>query len=69
MLVIPDYLIYDELQRREEAERDDGLQPLYLPLYAPEMEEAPRQREETDDSAPSRGVVIIDMNNWEIIEP
>lgn len=66
MLVIPDYLIYDELKRREERELDGGLQPLHLPLYQPELEEP--VREDRDEDEPSRGVIIIDMNSWEEVD-
>ncbi|MEZ4460476.1 MAG: hypothetical protein R3E66_12280 [bacterium] len=65
--MIPDYLIYDELKRRrEEAEWEP--QPLHLPLYSPEILEAPRYEEDdtTPDSDSDRGVVIIDMNHgWD----
>ena len=49
MLVIPDYLIYDELKRREEHDIDGGLQPLHLPLYEPEFDELPREEREDDE--------------------
>ena len=57
--MIPDYLIYDELQRRREREKEWEPEPLRLPLYAPEMPER-REEEEEHDDAP-RGVIIIDM--------
>lgn len=60
---IPDYLIYDEMQRREEQERDGGLVPLHLPLYSPELEERPSDEDDAGDEQDSnRGVIIIDMN-------
>lgn len=62
MLVIPDYLIYDELKRREERDIDGGLVPLHLPLYEPELEETAEDWRDEDD-APSRGVIIMDMNS------
>ncbi len=58
---IPDYLIYDEYKRREDR-RDDGLQPLHLPLYQPEDRwEEPQQDSEEEENS-ERGVIIIDMN-------
>ena len=57
--MIPDYLIYDELQRRNEREWEP--EPLQLPLYAPEMGEERDDDSEVEES-PSRGVIIIDMN-------
>lgn len=66
-MVIPDYLIYDELRRREEAERDGGLLPLHLPLYQPEIDDLPRERDERDEEA-ERGVIIIDMNTGDVID-
>ena len=64
MQLIPDYLIYDEIKRRGEAERESGLQPLHLPLYVPELGEEPSVAEENTDER-DRGVIIIDMNSWE----
>lgn len=60
--MIPDYLIYDEIQRRREQEREWEPEPLQLPLYAPELPER-REDDEEEDESPSRGVVIIDMNS------
>ncbi len=59
--MIPDYLIYDEIQRRREQERDWEPEPLRLPLYAPELPE--REEDEEEEDSPSRGVIIIDMNS------
>jgi len=63
MMVIPDYLIYDELLEREERGRE-VLEPLYLPLYRPEIDDRPQESEAEDDDALERGVIIIDMNTW-----
>lgn len=63
--MIPDYLIYDELKEREQNRRDNGLQPLHLPLYQPEPEDWRRRQEEessNDEETSERGVIIIDMN-------
>lgn len=62
---IPDYIIFDDIRRREEAERDGGLQPLHIPLYAPEALERPEYHPHSndEDDAPKRGVVIIDMDS------
>ena len=62
MMLIPDYLIHEEFTRKEKAEREAGFEPLYLPLYAPEI---PDQDERPDhvevEDEPSRGVILIDM--------
>lgn len=65
MMVNPDILIYDEMRRREEREIDGGLQPLHLPLYRPEIEDEEPRSSYGEDEAPSRGVIIIDMNTWD----
>jgi hypothetical protein len=63
---IPDYLIYDEIRRREEEQdRDGGLVPLHLPLYAPEYEEQSDRDEDSDENESNRGVIIIDMSSFE----
>ena len=66
MMFIPDYLVLDELKRRDEAERDGGLQPLYLPLYEPELREEPSLEERSEER--DRGVVIIDMNSFDEVD-
>lgn len=61
----PDYLIYDEIKRREQdAWEPVPLQiPLYMP-YMPEEEDAERDEEKKED----RGVIIIDMNDYTELE-
>ena len=59
--MIPDYLIYDELQRRRDRDREWEPEPLRLPLYAPEVPDR-RDEEQEEDESPPRGVIIIDMN-------
>jgi hypothetical protein len=61
--MIPDWLIYDEIKRRREQERERDR--LELPLYRPEVpedDEEERRDEEGGDGS-DRGVVIIDMND------
>lgn len=67
MAVIPEYLVYDELRRREEAERDGGLVPLHLPLYYPDFDERPEERPQEEETDAPRGVVIIDMNSGDVL--
>ena len=59
--MLPDYIIYDELERlrREEQPRDEERPYLELPLYMPLWEkrsDAP-EAEENDE----RGVIIMQM--------
>jgi len=58
---IPDYLIYDDIERRKRRrEHDSGLQRLELPLYDPQAREPVEDEDDAEDS--NRGVTIIDMN-------
>lgn len=62
-MFVPDYLIYDEYKKREENRREDGLQPLHLPLYQPDVDPTwPHRDDESQDDESERGVIIIDMN-------
>ena len=63
--MIPDYLIYDEIKRRQERSQDRR-DHLELPLYQPIPERrAPRpDAEEDEDADRERGVTIINMNDW-----
>ena len=63
-MMIPDYLIIDEIKRREERSWEpETLQlPLYIPNHAPE---APSQDAPKKDRKPDTGVIIIDMNTYE----
>ena len=67
MMVIPDYLVYDELRERQERDGDGGLQPLHLPLYQPEMGERRSEPEDSSEEKSERGVLIIDMNTGVVI--
>ncbi len=63
-MLIPDYLVYEELQRQREREQQWEAEPIHLPIYAPEVvdrdaEDVP----DTDDYDINRGVIIIDMNS------
>lgn len=60
--MIPDYLIYDEMKRREEAGRET-LVPLHLPLYRvpPGWGEPAPDESEAEDTSGGSSVIIIDM--------
>lgn len=62
-MLIPDYLVYEELKRREEEERAWTPEPLHLPLWAPETHDSDSDVEDIDEYNINRGVVIIDMNS------
>ena len=54
---IPDYLIIDEIRRRQEDAWEP--EPLQLPLYVPHLPERPEDAEESEE--PISRVIIIDM--------
>jgi len=60
VMQLPDYLIYDELEReRQERRRQDDERPrLEVPRYMPYWPEDEAQEEEEEKD---RGVVIIQM--------
>ena len=64
---IPDYLIYDELKRRRQREREDeeatSRRHLELPLYRPEPPRRAPSLHEDDPPERDRGVMIIDLND------
>lgn len=64
-MIIPDYLIYDEIKRRQERQQDRR-DHLELPLYQPIPERRAPRHEDTpeDEDGHERGVTIIDMNDW-----
>lgn len=63
-MLIPDYLVYEELQRQREKERQWEAEPIHLPIYAPEVVDRDAEDEpDTDDYDINRGVIIIDMNS------
>ena len=53
--VIPDYLIIDEIRRRQEDQWEP--EPLRLPLYVPQW---PPRSEDEDSDEPKSRVIIID---------
>ena len=53
-----DHIVYDELKRQRKGEWQP--EALRLPLYTPRYEEEESVEEET---TPSRGVIVIDMND------
>ena len=54
--MIPDYLIIDEIRRRQEDAWEP--EPLRLPLYVPHW---PQHSEEEEPEEPKSRVIIIDM--------
>jgi hypothetical protein len=58
--MLPDYIIYDELERmrREEHPNQEERPRLELPLYMPYWEEREEPREESESDS---GVIIIQM--------
>ncbi|MCL2326558.1 MAG: hypothetical protein FWC40_08715 [Proteobacteria bacterium] len=66
-MIIPDYLIIDEIKRRKEKQWQPEM--LRLPLYVPtpDADEASRKRQSPvcDEKDPKPGVIIIDMNTYE----
>ncbi|MDX9719531.1 MAG: hypothetical protein RBU37_02205 [Myxococcota bacterium] len=54
---IPDYLIIDEIRRRQEDAWEP--EPLQLPLYVPHVPE--HGEDEDDPDEPRSRVIIIDM--------
>ncbi len=70
-MIIPDYLIIDEIRRREEKSWEPETLQLPLPHYdvPDEMPEYSR-RQPTRPERPvkkNNGVIIIDMNNYQRI--
>lgn len=60
--MLPDYIIYDELRRREEREQDERPRPqLEVPRYVPYWPESEADDEADDDEESDRGVIIIQM--------
>jgi len=55
--MIPDYLIIDEIRRRQEDAWEP--EPLQLPLYVPHYPQGPEEEEPEEE--PSSKVIIIDM--------
>ncbi len=69
MVIIPDYLIIDEIRRREEQSKHPDLLRLPLPNYdMPDIppETAPERRPENPPK--KGGVIIIDMNSYKRID-
>ena len=65
-MIIPDYLIIDEIRRREEKSWEPETIQLPLPRYDipdEDMEYPRRQPNQTPDSGPKRqnGAIVIDL--------
>jgi hypothetical protein len=58
----PDYLVYDEIKRRESKQWEPI--PLELPLYQPYWPEKGDDEEEEEDVKGERGVLIIDLIDY-----
>ena len=59
--MLPDYIIYDELRRREMPEHPERPRPqLEVPTYVPYLPDSEKD-EESDEEEAERGVIIIQM--------
>ena len=63
----PDYLVYDEIKRRENNQWEPV--PLELPLYQPYWPEPDVEEEDEEDGKSDRGVIIIDLIDYTEIDP
>ena len=69
MIVIPDYLIIDEIRRREEQSRHPTTLEIPIPSYdvpdqIPEpTRENPSKRDKQPKTRRNNGAIIIDMNS------
>ena len=60
--MLPDYIIYDELRRREKLDEVEQHRPhLEVPRYIPYWPDPERNEEDEEDKERERGVVIIQM--------
>lgn len=60
--MLPDYFIYDELQRQDEINEADRYRPhLEVPRYMPYWPEPERDETPEQDEEPDSGVIIIQM--------
>jgi hypothetical protein len=58
----PDYLVYDEIKRRE-SEKWQPI-PLELPLYQPYWPDSADEGEDEEEKTEDRGVLIIDLIDY-----
>ena len=68
-MIIPDYLIIDEIRRREEKSWQPETIQLPLPSYdmPDEDPEYPRRQTPPKERKNNHGVIIIDMNSYQRI--
>ncbi len=59
--MLPDYIVYDELYRREELEEVDRRPFLEVPRYVPYWPEPDSDRDQDEEEEAESGVVIIQM--------
>lgn len=60
--MLPDYIIYDELRRREQLEETERRRPqLEIPRYVPYWPDVDREEGLDDESDGEGGVIIIQM--------
>lgn len=59
--MLPDYIVYDELSRREEFEEVDHRPYLEIPRYIPYWPETDSDQHRDEEEEGDRGVVIIQM--------
>jgi hypothetical protein len=60
--VLPDYIIYDELRRREQQDETNRPRPqLEIPRYVPYWPDSEVEEEAEDDEDADTSVIIIQM--------
>lgn len=59
--MLPDYIVYDELRRREELEEVERRPYLEVPRYVPYWPDPEPNTDHEDEEDADRGVVIIQM--------
>ncbi len=61
-IIVPDYMIYDELKRkREEQQRRESQPRLEVPRYIPFWPEEPEEEDDALGEESERGEVVIPM--------
>jgi len=59
--MLPDYIVYDEMRRREELEEVERRPHLEVPRYLPYWPDPVPNPDHEDEEDADRGIVIIQM--------
>lgn len=59
--MLPDYIVYDEMSRREEYEEVDRRPYLEIPRYVPYWPEPDQDPDRDEEEESERDVIIIQM--------